>query len=76
MPRFRTIKLPTNEQTELERLEAATQNAIASHNSARRREATRQSVEFLRRLAEARGLDPSKCTLASDSRSVQLRYEQ
>lgn len=76
MPRFRTISLSLDEQTELERLETATQNAIASNDSTRRREAMRQSGEFLVRVAAVHGLDFKKCTVASDSLGVRLRYEQ
>jgi hypothetical protein len=76
MSRFRIVKLQTNEKTELEQLETAVQDAIASHDTTQRREAMRREQEFLRKAANARGLDPTKCTIASDGRGVRLRYEQ
>jgi len=78
MSRFRTVELTTDEQTELERVMAAEQDAIDCRNSARRRKAMRRTVEFLSKVADAHRLDPMRFTLtiASDWRGVRVRYEQ
>jgi hypothetical protein len=74
--RFRIISLTKAEQAELGRLETATRNTTTSHSAAERREAMRRSGEFVKRVADAHGLDSARCTIASDWRGVRLRYEE
>ncbi len=71
MARFRRIKLDFDERRELARLDALSQGAAGS---GQQRESLRESVDFLKRVATKRGLDPFRCTIASDWRGPRVRY--
>ena len=72
MGRFRALKLDSDELHELARLDAWARRVVDPDD---RRENMRQTEYFLNRIAEARGLDPYKCTIASDWRGLRVRYE-
>ncbi len=71
--RFRRIKLDSDEREELARLDALSRRAAGS---GQQRERLGQSVDFLKRVATKRGLDPFRCTIASDWRGPRVRYSE
>ena len=73
MARFRRIKLDSDERKELARLDALSRRTAGS---GQQRESLRQSVDFLKRVAIKRGLDPFSCTIASDWRGPRVRYSE
>jgi len=81
MGRFRTIKLDADERRELDRIIKASgrrAQAAAEPRPPRLAEADRPVEElghwagFLERIAKKRGLDPYRCTIATDWRGARV----